>query len=61
MSDDTTLMSIGAIARATGVPTNTLRTWERRYGFPASQRIASGHRRYSLNTLSRLRLVIESR
>lgn len=59
MSDDTTLMSIGAIARATGVPTNTLRTWERRYGFPASERTVSGHRRYSLNTLNRLRLVVE--
>ena len=40
-------LSIGALARATGVPVNTLRTWERRYGFPRSDRLPSGHRRYA--------------
>lgn len=40
-------LSIGALSAATGVPTNTLRTWERRYGFPASKRKPSGHRLYS--------------
>jgi methanogenic corrinoid protein MtbC1 len=52
------LMSIGALSRATGVPADTLRTWERRYGFPAPERTDSGHRRYSLSTLERLRLVV---
>jgi methanogenic corrinoid protein MtbC1 len=51
------LMSIGALSRATGVPADTLRTWERRYGFPAPERTDTGHRRYSLRTLERLRLV----
>jgi DNA-binding transcriptional MerR regulator/methylmalonyl-CoA mutase cobalamin-binding subunit len=51
------LMSIGALARATGVPADTLRTWERRYGFPLPERTDTGHRRYSLRTLERLRLV----
>jgi DNA-binding transcriptional MerR regulator/methylmalonyl-CoA mutase cobalamin-binding subunit len=50
-------MSIGALSRATGVPAATLRTWERRYGFPAPERTDSGHRRYGLRTLARLRLV----
>ncbi len=50
-------MSIGALARATGVPADTLRTWERRYGFPSPERTDSGHRRYSLRTLERLKLV----
>lgn len=50
-------MSIGALSRATGVPADTLRTWERRYGFPTPERTDSGHRRYSLSTLERLRLV----
>ena len=45
MSADSAL-SIGALARATGVPVNTLRTWERRYGFPHAERLPSGHRRY---------------
>jgi len=56
MSDET-LMSIGALSRATGVPADTLRTWERRYGFPLAERTESGHRRYSMLTLRRLRLI----
>jgi len=54
------LLSIGALSRATGVPADTLRTWERRYGFPAPERTESGHRRYSLPTLERLRLVVRA-
>jgi methanogenic corrinoid protein MtbC1 len=51
------LMSIGALSKATGIPTDTLRTWERRYGFPGAERTDSGHRRYALHTLERLKLV----
>jgi MerR family transcriptional regulator, light-induced transcriptional regulator len=52
------VLSIGALSRATGVPVETLRTWERRYGFPApANREESGHRRYPLDTVERLRLV----
>jgi methanogenic corrinoid protein MtbC1 len=51
------LLSIGALARATGVPPETLRTWERRYGFPPAERTITGHRRYTVATLERLRLV----
>lgn len=54
------LLSIGALSRATGVPADTLRTWERRYGFPAAERTEAGHRRYSLPTLERLRLVVRA-
>jgi MerR family transcriptional regulator, light-induced transcriptional regulator len=53
-------MSIGALSKATGVPADTLRTWERRYGFPSAERTESGHRRYSLQTLARLRLVVRA-
>jgi MerR family transcriptional regulator, light-induced transcriptional regulator len=51
------LLSIGALARAIGVPVETLRTWERRYGTPTALRTESGHRRYSMDTLQKLRLV----
>ena len=51
------LLSIGALARAIGVPVETLRTWERRYGVPAAVRTDTGHRRYSMATLAHLRLV----
>lgn len=60
MSQPPNLLSIGALSRATGVPADTLRTWERRYGFPAAERTESGHRRYSLPTLERLRLVVRA-
>lgn len=52
------LLSIGALARAVGTPVETLRTWERRYGFPRAERTSTGHRRYSLSALDRLRLVL---
>jgi DICT domain-containing protein len=39
-------LSIGDLAHRTGVPISTLRSWERRYGFPRPSRQAGGHRRY---------------
>lgn len=55
------MLSIGALSKATGVPVETLRTWERRYGFPAPiERIDSGHRRYPLESVERLRLVVRA-
>ncbi len=41
---DKAFVSIGGLSRATGVPIETLRTWELRYGFPKSVRKPSGHR-----------------
>jgi methanogenic corrinoid protein MtbC1 len=55
------VLSIGALSKSTGVPVETLRTWERRYGFPAPiERIDSGHRRYPLESVERLRLVVRA-
>jgi DICT domain-containing protein len=39
-------LSIGELARRTGVPAATLRSWEDRYSFPRPHRAAGGHRRY---------------
>jgi DNA-binding transcriptional MerR regulator/methylmalonyl-CoA mutase cobalamin-binding subunit len=50
-------LSIGALARATGVPVETLRTWERRYGFPQPVRKPSGHRTYPAASVEHLRRV----
>jgi MerR family transcriptional regulator, light-induced transcriptional regulator len=36
-----------AVARETGVPADTFRAWERRYGVPYPQRTDAGHRLYS--------------
>jgi DNA-binding transcriptional MerR regulator/methylmalonyl-CoA mutase cobalamin-binding subunit len=50
-------LSIGALSRATGIPVETLRTWEARYGFPEPVRKPSGHRVYLAATVQRLRRV----
>jgi methanogenic corrinoid protein MtbC1 len=51
------VLSIGALSTATGLPVETLRTWERRYGFPTPiRRATSEHRRYPLETVERLKL-----
>jgi methanogenic corrinoid protein MtbC1 len=50
-------LSIGALSRATGIPVETLRTWEARYGFPEPIRKPSGHRVYLAETVQRLRRV----
>jgi DNA-binding transcriptional MerR regulator len=42
----TPLLSIGAVSKACDVPVETLRTWERRYGFPVSTRTPGGQRLY---------------
>ena len=49
------LLSIGALSSATGIPIDTIRTWERRYGFPVPERKPSGQRVYPLATIPRLR------
>jgi DNA-binding transcriptional MerR regulator len=51
------VLSIGALSAATGIPVATIRTWERRYGFPVADRKPSGHRVYPLSTVPRLRLI----
>ena len=51
------VLSIGALSRAAGIPAETLRTWERRYGVPVAHRTPSGHRRYDPGTLNWLKLV----
>ena len=50
-------LTIGALSRATGIPIETLRTWERRYGFPDPLRKPSGHRVYPLDAVPRLRRI----
>ena len=53
-------LSIGALSRATGIPVETLRTWEARYGFPVPGRKPSGHRVYALASVPRLRRIAEA-
>jgi methanogenic corrinoid protein MtbC1 len=50
-------LSIAAVERDTGLSKDTLRVWERRYGFPAPGRDALGERAYTPDQLEKLRLV----
>jgi DNA-binding transcriptional MerR regulator len=47
-----------AAAVMLGISPNTLRSWERRYGFPSPHRSAGGHRQYSLTEIESLRLTL---
>jgi DNA-binding transcriptional MerR regulator len=49
--------NIGVVARMTGIPENTLRVWERRYDFPASDRTEGGHRLFSAHEVARIQWV----
>ncbi len=58
--EDEGKLSIGALSRATGIPVETLRTWEHRYGFPVPERKPSGHRVYPLSSVPRLRRIADA-
>lgn len=51
------LLSIAAVERDTGLSKDTLRVWERRYGFPQPERDALGERQYPLDQVEKLRVL----
>lgn len=51
------MLSIGAVSRATGIPVETLRTWERRYGLLRAERRPTGHRHYPVSAVAHLRRI----
>jgi methylmalonyl-CoA mutase cobalamin-binding subunit len=50
-------LSIAAVERDSGLSKDTLRVWERRYGFPQPARDGIGERAYPLDQVERLRIV----
>jgi DNA-binding transcriptional MerR regulator/methylmalonyl-CoA mutase cobalamin-binding subunit len=50
-------LSIAAAERDTGLTKDTLRVWERRYGFPRPDRDGGGERAYPLEQVEKLRVV----
>jgi DNA-binding transcriptional MerR regulator/methylmalonyl-CoA mutase cobalamin-binding subunit len=50
-------LSISAVERDTGLSKDTLRVWERRYGFPTPLRDHLGERHYPVEQVERLRLI----
>lgn len=53
--------SIRIVASRTGIAAETLRIWERRYGFPKPQRRPGGGRVYAESDIARLRLIARGR
>jgi methanogenic corrinoid protein MtbC1 len=54
------MLSISALSQATGVPVETLRTWERRYGFPVPQRTQAGHRVYPTSAVEPIKSIAQA-
>ncbi|HET7304002.1 MAG TPA: DICT sensory domain-containing protein [Segeticoccus sp.] len=54
-------LSIGELARRTGVPQATLRTWEARHGVPVPERLPGGHRRYAEHDVSLVQEILRRR
>ena len=50
-------LNISAVERDTGLSKDTLRVWERRYGFPHPGRDANGERTYPVAQVERLQLI----
>jgi MerR family transcriptional regulator, light-induced transcriptional regulator len=51
------VLNISSVERETGIPKETLRVWERRYGFPRPHRTGTDDRAYSDAHIRKLRLV----
>ncbi len=50
-------LRIAEVAHEVGIPAPTIRSWERRYGFPDPDRTGGAHRRYSPDNVEQLRAV----
>ena len=51
------MLSIAAVERDTGIGKDTLRVWERRYGFPTPSRDVHGERIYPRAQVEKLRII----
>jgi methanogenic corrinoid protein MtbC1 len=56
-ADGRIALSIAAVERDTGLSKDTLRVWERRYGFPIPHRDGVGERSYPIDQVEKLRVV----
>lgn len=54
-------MSIGELADVMGVSIPTIRSWEKRYGWPCPERTGGSHRRYRRSDLAAYRAVARLR
>ena len=52
MTQEKPFFNLKAVVQQTGLKPDTLRAWERRYGLPAPERSAGGHRLYSQHDIN---------
>ncbi len=57
MNQENSLFNIGVVERETGIGKDTLRVWERRYGFPVPVRDSNEERLYPGGQVEQLRLI----
>ncbi len=55
--DDDARLTIATVSELLDIPIPTIRSWERRYGFPTPSRTQGKHRRYSVAEADQLRLL----
>jgi DNA-binding transcriptional MerR regulator len=48
-------VSIASVSKTLDIPVPTIRSWERRYGFPSPSRTDGRHRRYTVREIEQLR------
>jgi MerR family transcriptional regulator, light-induced transcriptional regulator len=48
-------LAVSSVSRLLGIPVPTIRSWERRYGFPRPARTEGSHRRYDHRDVEQLR------
>ena len=56
-STQRTQLPIAAVSSLLGIPIPTIRSWERRYGFPVPSRTQGQHRRYTIEEVEHLRMM----
>ena len=58
-SDTLASFTMQVLVRQTGIAADTLRAWERRYGFPSPARTEGGHRLYTTQDVEAIRWVLQ--
>ncbi|MFU8773811.1 MAG: MerR family transcriptional regulator, partial [Anaerolineales bacterium] len=59
MDENSPIYNLKVVVSETGVKPETLRAWERRYGFPKPKRSSGGHRLYTLRDVRTINWLIE--
>src|SRR5574342_1000362 len=59
MVSTTPVFNLKVVLKETGLPADTLRAWERRYGLPVPERTPGGHRLYSQRDIETIKWLMK--